>query len=204
MDFSTLLAFAIAFFAFAASPSPDNMNIVARTISHGAASGIAYGMGAVSGILVFLTLAAFGLSVVASEMGTAMTVLRYAGAGYLVWAGIALWLARPVLPELRPASCRRGLLSVFATGVMLNLGNPKMPLFYVVLLPNVVGASLLPAHIAMLATVVLAIEVVVVGGHVLLASRARKFLRTSAIVRRVNRMAGSVMVATGLAVAASR
>lgn len=142
MDLPTLLAFAAAFFVFAASPGPDNMTVVARTLSHGAASGIAYGMGTVAGILVFLTLAAFGLSIVAAEMGIVMTVLRYAGAAYLIWMGIRLWTAEPTVPELQPVPARRGLLKIFLTGVALNLGNPKMPLFYVALLPNVVGASL--------------------------------------------------------------
>lgn len=204
MDISTLFAFAAAFLVFAASPGPDNMTIVARTISHGSASGIAYGAGTVVGILLFLTLAAFGLSVIAAEMGIIMTILRYAGAAYLIWMGIKLWTARPVVPELQPVSERRGLLAVFATGVALNLGNPKMPLFYVALLPNVVGASLTPAHVGLLAVVILAVEVVVIGGHVVLAGRARKLLRTPAVVRRVNRAAGGVMVGAGVAVVASR
>jgi threonine/homoserine/homoserine lactone efflux protein len=156
------------------------------------------------GILLFLTLAAFGLSIIAAEMGIIMMILRYAGAAYLIWMGIKLWTARPVVPELQPVSERRGLLAVFATGVALNLGNPKMPLFYVALLPNVVGASLTPAHIGLLAVVILAVEVVVIGGHVVLAGRARKLLRTPAVVRRVNRTAGGVMVGAGVAVVASR
>jgi len=204
MDFSTLLAFAAAFFVFAASPGPDNMTIVARTISHGAASGIAYGTGTVVGILVFLTLAAFGLSIVAAEMGAVMTVLRYGGAAYLIWMGIKLWTAEPVVPELHPVSGRRGLLAIFATGVALNLGNPKMPLFYLALLPTVVGASLTPGHVASLAGVILAVEVVVIAGHVFLAGRARKLLRTPAVIRRVNRVAGGIMVGAGVAVVATR
>jgi threonine/homoserine/homoserine lactone efflux protein len=204
MDFSTLLAFAAAFFVFAASPGPDNMTIVARTISHGAASGIIYGAGTVVGILIFLTLSAFGLSIVAAEMGVVMTILRYAGAAYLIWMGVKLWTAEPVVPELHPVSGGRGLLAIFATGVALNLGNPKMPLFYVALLPNVVGASLTPGHIAALTTVILVVEVVVIGGHVILAGRARKLLRTPAVVRRVNRTAGGVMVGAGVAVVAAR
>lgn len=139
MDISTLLAFGSAFFVFAASPGPDNMTIVARTISHGATSGIAYGVGTFVGILVFLTLAAFGLSIIAAEMGIVMTILRYAGAAYLIWMGVKLWTALPVVPEMQPASERRGLLTIFAPGIALNLGNPKMPLFYVALLPSVVG-----------------------------------------------------------------
>jgi len=204
MDFSTLLGFAAAFFVFAASPGPDNLTIVARTISHGAASGIAYGAGTVAGILIFLTLATFGLPIVAAEMGIVMTILRYAGAAYLIWMGIKLWRAEPVVPVLQPVPERHGLLAIFSTGVALNLGNPKMPLFYVALLPNVVGSSLTPGHIAALSAVVLAVEVVVIGGHVVLAGRLRKLLRSPTVVRRVNRVAGGVMVGAGVAVATSR
>ncbi len=204
MDLTTLLAFAAAFLVFAASPGPDNMTIVARTITHGAASGLAYGAGTVAGILIFLTLAAFGLSILASEMGTVMAVLRYGGAAYLIWMGFKLWTAKPVVPDLQPMRDARGLLSVFATGTALNLGNPKMPLFYVALLPNVVGASLTVDHLLALASVIIAVETVVIGGHVFLAVRARKMLREPKIVRRVNRAAGGVMIGSGVAIAVSR
>lgn len=203
MDLTTLLGFAGAFFVFAASPGPDNMTIIARTISHGPASGVAYGTGTVVGILVFLTLAAFGLSVLAAQMGTLMMILRYGGAAYLIWMGIRLWTAEPVVPDLS-ISERRSLGTVFATGVALNLGNPKMPLFYMALLPNVVGASLTIGHLGVLAAIVLVIEVVVIGSHVLLASRARRFFRTPTMVRNVNRTAGGVMVGAGVAIASTR
>ncbi|RWC50072.1 MAG: LysE family translocator [Mesorhizobium sp.] len=204
MDIATILAFAAAFFVFAASPGPDNMTIVARTISSGAASGIAYGAGTVVGILIFLMLAAFGLSIIAAKMALVMTVLRYGGAAYLIWMGIRLWTAVPVVPELQAVSGRRGLLTIFATGIALNLGNPKMPLFYIALLPNVVGASLTLGHVGVLMMVILAVEVVVIGGHVALAGRARSLLRTPKIVRRVNRAGGGVMIGAGVAVVATR
>ncbi|MGX7705744.1 LysE family translocator [Methylobacterium sp. Gmos1] len=204
MEPVTLLSFAAAFLVFAASPGPDNMTIVARTLSHGPAAGLAYGFGMVAGILAVLILAAYGLAVVAQEMGAAMTVLRYAGAAYLVWAGIRLWTAEPVLPAERAGGQRPGLAASALTGFALNLGNPKMPLFYVALLPNVVGAALTPAQVGILAAVILAVEAVVIGGHVLLAGRLRRTLRTRAAVRRVNRVAGGVMVGAGVAVVAAR
>lgn len=204
MDLATLLSFAAAFLVFAASPGPDNMTIIARTLTHGAASGVAYGAGTVVGILIFLVLAAFGLSALAAEMGWAMTVLRYAGAAWLIWMGIRLWMAEPVVPEAARLQGRRGLAGVFATGVALNLGNPKMPLFYVALLPNVVGPSLTWATVAELAAVIVAVEVLVIGGHVALAGRARRMLRTPQIVRRVNRVAGGTMIGAGVTVAATR
>ena len=204
MDLTTLFTFAAAFFVFAASPGPDNMTIIARTLSHGAASGLAYGAGTVAGILVFLVLAAFGLSVVAAEMGVAMTILRYAGAAWLIWMGVTIWMAAPVLPEIQPIRGRRGLGGVFAMGVLLNLGNPKMPLFYVALLPNVVGPSLTWIEVGELAGVILAVETLVIGGYVLLAGRARRLLRTPQVVKRMNRIAGGAMVSAGVTVAATR
>lgn len=204
MDPTTLLAFAAAFLVFAASPGPDNMTIVARTLSHGPAAGIAYGLGMVAGILAFLVLAATGLAVVAREMGTAMTVLRYAGAAYLVWTGIRLWTAEPVLPAERTGGRRPGLAASVLTGLALNLGNPKMPLFYLALLPSVVGAALTPSQVGLLAAVIVAVEALVIGGHVLLAGRLRRMLRTRIAVRRANRVAGGTMIGAGVAVVAAR
>lgn len=203
MDVAALAAFAVAFLFFAASPGPDNLTIVARTIAQGALSGIAYGAGICTGILLFLALAVFGLSVVASEMGAVMTVLRYGGALYLIWTGIKLWTAEPIVPALVPQPSGN-VLGAYVTGVVLNLGNPKMPLFYIALLPNVVGTQLTTGDGFMLALVILAVEVIVVGGHVLLASRARRALRNPLVVRRANRAAGTVMIGAGAAVVAAR
>lgn len=203
MDFLTLAAFAGAFFVFAASPGPDNMTIMARTMSHGAASGVAYGAGMVAGIIVLLMLAALGLSVIASEMGVLMTVLRFGGALYLIVMGIKLWIAEPVVPQMQPASTRKGLFKVFVTGLALNLGNPKMPLFYLALLPNVVGPDLTMQQVGVLALVILLIEAVVIAGHVALSTRVRGLLRSRANVQRVNRVAGTTMIGAGVAVASA-
>lgn len=75
-------------------------------------------------------------------------------------------------------------------------------MFYVALLPSGVGASLNAAHLGVLMMVILAVEAVVIGVHVILAGRARSLLRTPGIVRRVNRAAGGVMIGAGVAVVA--
>jgi threonine/homoserine/homoserine lactone efflux protein len=204
MALLTVITFTAAFFVFAASPGPDNMTIVARTLSHGAASGIAYGLGTVTGILIFLALATFGLSMLASGMGTAMTILRYAGAAWLIWTGIKLWTAKPEAIEMRPGSRHSGLFAGYLTGIALNLGNPKMPLFYVALLPNIAGPSLGAAVALELAIIILAVETVVIGGHVALAVRSRLYLSSPKIMRRVNRAAGTIMIGTGAAALAAR
>jgi len=197
MAMLTLATFAAAFFVFAASPGPDNMTIVARTLTHGPSSGIAYGLGTVTGILIFLALATFGLSVLASEMGFAMTVLRYAGAVWLIWTGIRLWMVKPDTVEIGKGAQRSGLIAAYLTGIALNLGNPKMPLFYIALLPNIAGTHLNAVTALELAVVILLVEAIVIGGHVGLALRSRRLLSSPKIMRRVNRAAGTVMIGTG-------
>lgn len=198
MDASALLAFALAFFVFAASPGPDNMTIVARTVSHGASSGIVYGLGTLVGILIYLALAAFGLSLIAQEMGLLMTVIRYAGAAYLIYMAYRLWTDEPVIPDVAPSQSRTDLAKVFATAIALNLGNPKMPLFYLALLPGFVGSTFGWSDYAALAGVIVLVEIIVVGGHVYIAGRARALMRSPAVVRRANRIAGSTLCLAGL------
>lgn len=204
MDIATLLAFAVAFLVFAASPGPDNLTIVARTLAQGPAAGLAYGAGTATGILIFLVLAAVGLSVLAESFGGALAVLRYAGAAWLVWTGLRLWTAPPEVPGEHPAPARGGWGGAYLTGIALNLGNPKMPLFYLALLPNIVGADLSTRDVLELALVIVAVEVLVVGGHVALAQRARRLLRTPKAVRRLNRTAGTALIGTGVVVVATR
>ncbi len=133
-----------------------------------------------------------------------MTVLRYAGAAYLIWMGIKMWTSEPVVPQADHARTSAISGKGFVTGVVLNLGNPKMPLFYLALLPNVVSAILTVGQAVQLALVILLVEVIVIGGHVALAARARRALTSPTVVRRVNRGAGAVMVGAGVAVAATR
>lgn len=200
MDSTSLLAFALAFLVFAASPGPDNMTIVARTVSHGAASGIAYGTGTVFGILIYLGLAAMGLSALASEMGALMTLMRYAGAAYLLYMAYRLWTEPAVVPEIKAGEKSGDLVNVCLTAVALNLGNPKMPLFYLALLPGFVGTNFGLADYMKLAAVIIVVECMVIGGHVFVAERARAVLRTPSVVRRANRIAGSALGLAGIQV----
>jgi threonine/homoserine/homoserine lactone efflux protein len=203
MDFHSAITFAFAFFLFAASPGPDNMTVIARTLSHGPSNGIAYGLGTVTGILIYLTLAFMGLSILASEMGGLMTLIRYAGAAYLIWMGIRLWTAKPVVPELKPLESRGSLLPVYLTGFALNLGNPKMPLFYLALLPNFVPSSFNSSVFIDIIAIILIVEIAVIGGHVWLAGRVRTVLKTPTSVRIINRATGGFLGASGMAILAT-
>lgn len=199
MSLDLLLTFVVAFTIFAASPGPDNVTIIARTLSKGPLDGIAYGAGTATGVLLFLALAALGLSAIAAHASEILTVARYLGAAYLIWMGVNLWRQPAQSFEITPHAVPLSSLGrTFGLGVAMNLGNPKMPLFYLALLPNLlVDTALTGAVLASLALAVLAVEIVVIGGHVLLAYRARRLLRSPQAVRRLNRCAGGLMIGAG-------
>lgn len=205
MALSTLIGFALAFFVFAASPGPDNFTIFSKTISSGLRSGVAYGLGTVTGILVFLTLGAYGLSYFAASLGPVMVVLRYGGALYLIWMGLSLWFSPVQVASTHDAATgSKSLLSTYLTGVALNLGNPKMPLFYLAILPNVASSHLTLGHLGLLIAIILAVEVLVIGFYAGLALKAKGLASKPAFLQRLNKAAGGIMATTGVVILAKR
>jgi threonine/homoserine/homoserine lactone efflux protein len=203
MDLATIATFAAAFLVFAASPGPDNVTIVARTVSEGALWHRLWCRHRLRhpdlpAARVFRPVDRCCRDGLADD-GAALW-----RAAYLIWMGIRLWLAPPIVPEVTTDRGRGGLFASFASGVVLNLGNPKMPLFYVALLPNVVGTNLSLGQVGVLSLVIVLVETLVIGGHVAPASRARTALRRPQVLRRVNRSCGAVMVGAGVAVVAAR
>lgn len=205
MALSTLLAFALTFFVFAASPGPDNFTIFTRTISGGLRAGIAYGLGTVSGILVFLTLGLAGLSYAAEALAPYMVFIRLAGAIYLIWMGISLWFSAPAETLAEPMkTSRTSLMKTYLTGVALNIGNPKMPLFYLAILPNVAAGGVSLGGYAELLLTILAVEAIVIGAYAGLALKTRAIATSPVVMRRMNKAAGTVMVATGVTILSNR
>ncbi len=205
MTLSTLLAFALTFFVFAASPGPDNFTIFTRTVSGGLKAGIAYGLGTVTGILVFLTLGLAGLSYAAEALAPYMVFIRLSGAIYLIWMGVSLWFSNPAkTPEDDVKASRGSLLKTYLTSVALNIGNPKMPLFYLAILPNVAATGVSLAGYAELVLIILAVEFVVIGFYAGIALKARALSTSAIVMRRMNRAAGAIMAATGVAILSNR
>ena len=95
MTLPTLLAFALAFFVAAASPGPGMAAVVARGLGGGFRGAFPMVLGLVLGDLVFLTTAAFGLAAVARTFGALFTLVKYAGAAYLLFLAWKLWTTPP-------------------------------------------------------------------------------------------------------------
>jgi threonine/homoserine/homoserine lactone efflux protein len=186
----------------ALTPGPAVTTIVARAVSDGLRPAMAVNAGVVSGDLLFFVLAAGGMAAAARSMETLFHVLRVAGAGYLVWQGIALWRARPRAriaggtdANAGDAGHERQFWRNYAAGFLLMLGHVQAMLFYAALLPGFVEFSSLNASDALLLAVML---VVVIGGvntgYAFLAARARVFFANERAQFALHRVAGTLML----------
>ena len=171
------------------SPGPDFALTVRNSLRGG---GLATALGVVTGQLVWALATAAGIAALLVASHPAFVALRIAGAAYLIWLGLMALVRRGGRHELTP---RRG--SPYRQGLLSNLGNPKMPVFFTSLLPQF-GASFaaLALHGVTFAALTLA--------WLALVARIGRVLGTGRVRRAIDVVTGVVLVAFGLRLATER
>lgn len=119
------------------TPGPDTLYIVGRSAGEGARAGAVAALGIGTGCCIHMLAAAIGLSAVLLASATAFTVVKLLGAAYLVYIGVALLRSRVAAEAPRPAAAAP-LPRVFLQGLLTNVLNPKVALFFVAFLPQFV------------------------------------------------------------------
>lgn len=144
MDFlpslPVLAAFTLAAAILIVTPGPDMTLFLGRALAEGRAAGFAAMAGALSGSVVHTMLAAFGLSALLAASPAAFFAVKLAGALYLVVLAVQAIRHGSALTLEPSRRTRRPLLRTWATGVAVNLLNPKIVLFFVTFLPQFVSA----------------------------------------------------------------
>jgi threonine/homoserine/homoserine lactone efflux protein len=138
---SVLAAYSVACFVLFVTPGPDMSLFLARTMAGGRAAGIASMLGASVGCLAHTVLAAVGLSAVIAASPNAFLVIKVIGALYLAWLAVDAVRNGSALSVTDGGAETHSLLRVFMMGVMINLSNPKVVLFFVTFLPQFVSAA---------------------------------------------------------------
>lgn len=138
---TTMLAFALASLVLAITPGPDMALFISRTVNYGRAHGIAAVLGAISGLLVHISLAAFGISLLLIAAPTAFLALKICGALYLLWLAIQALRQSGGLSLTAKAKRPPTLVQSYLTGLGINLTNPKVVLFFVTFLPQFVSRT---------------------------------------------------------------
>ena len=202
MPLSGLLVFAAAYVMAAAFPGPGVAAVVARVLARGTSGAACFIAGFVAGDLIWFGVASAGLAVAAQAFAVLFLAIKYAGAAYLLLMAWKLWTApAPVMPLDGDAPVESGARA-FLAGLALTLGNPKVIVFFLALLPAVVRLDALPltgfAEIAGLIVVILS---AVLGSYAITASRARRLFTSPRAIRTLNRGTGAVMAGAAVAVA---
>jgi threonine/homoserine/homoserine lactone efflux protein len=140
---STFVAYLIASTLLAVTPGPGVIYILTRTLSRGRQAGLASVAGIALGNLANATAASLGLAALLAASATAFAVMKFAGAGYLVFLGIKALRGKARL-EVDRGSPRASSRRLFADGFLVALLNPKTALFFAALLPQFISADTSP------------------------------------------------------------
>ena len=136
-DASTLLLFVGASLALLAIPGPAVIYVLTRSLDQGRTAGLVSVLGVETGTFAYALAAAVGLTglIAASEVG--FTIVKYAGAAYLVYLGVRKLLSREELEDAPPAPRSR----LYLNGLLVQLLNPKIAIFFLAFLPQFVDRS---------------------------------------------------------------
>lgn len=199
-----MLAFVGASLVLALTPGPAVVYILARTLGQGRASGLASVAGVALGNLGNAVGAAFGLAALFAVSSAAFTVVKWAGAAYLVWMGLKL-LRAPAVDASGPAPAPHAPARIFRDGFVVALLNPKTALFFAAFLPQFMSPG---AHHLAQSLALGGIFCLVAGctdlGYVLAASLvAPRLGRLGGAARWGQRAAGASFIGLGLLTAFS-
>jgi threonine/homoserine/homoserine lactone efflux protein len=197
----TLLTFAVAATLLIIVPGPNVIYIVTRGIDQGRRAAIVSAMGVEVGMLFHIGAAVLGLSALVASSEMVFTIVKYAGAAYLVWMGITNIRARVATLEVPADIDRRQTSSrMFGQGLIVNVLNPKVGLFFVAFLPQFIdpGRGSSTTQILMLGAVFVAIAIVSDLVYALASGAIGSWLkRRAAIARHRARFSGVVYLILG-------
>jgi threonine/homoserine/homoserine lactone efflux protein len=202
MDLAGLVVFASALFIAAASPGPGIAAIVARVLGRGTSGAVAFTAGVAVGDVVWLTIAILGLAAIAQTFHGVFLAIKYAGAAYLLYLAWRLWTAPVAAHAVGTDASRESRLRLFLAGLAVTMGNPKVMVFYLALLPALIDvAGMTVIGYAELVGVTLSVLAIVFTGYVVLAARARRLFTSPRTLKAVNRGTGALMAGAAAAIA---
>lgn len=200
---SQVLAAVLALAVLTMLPGPD-VAVVTRAVlarSPGAAARTTFGIAC--GLLIWGVLTVLGLAALLAASATAYTVVKFAGAAYLIWLGIqALRQSRHGTDERTAGTDAGAKARPFRTGLLSNVLNPKIAVFYTSLLPQLVPAG--APHVPSLAALVLAhvaLSIAWLLTYASLVGRVATTLQRPKVRRALDRVTGAVLVGFGVRVA---
>lgn len=201
MTLSALAVFAFALLVTAGTPGPSVAALVARVLTNGVRDVLPFLAAMWLGEALWLTLAVAGLSAFARTFETGLIVLKLLGVAYLLFLAWKMWTA-PTEAGADDLPRGQSPSRMFVAGMLVTLGNPKIMVFYLALLPTIVDLT----HVgvtawAELVATMLAVLILADCFWSLLAARARAFFHSARAKRIANRTSATAMAGAAVAIA---
>lgn len=201
MTLDTWLAFMAATAVMLAIPGPTILLVIGQSLGAGRRAALPLVAGVALGDLTAMALSLAGLGALMAASATLFTVLKFAGAAYLVWLGVKLWRAPVEEGAMPPVTARRAFRDAYVVTAL----NPKSIAFFVAFVPLFVDAgALFPPQAAVLVASFVTLAALNAGLYALLAARLSGAVRRPGVRRAFNRGGGAVLIGAGLATAAMR
>ena len=199
----TISAFFIASVLLAVAPGPDNLFVLTQSALHGKLSGIMVVSGLCTGLLVHTGAVALGVAVIFQASALAFTMLKLAGAGYLVYLAWGVFRATPERISMTGGQ-DNSLGVLYRRGIIMNVTNPKVSIFFLALLPQFADPNRGPISLQMvlLGGIFIIATILVFGFAALIGGTLGDWLNRSEYAQKVmNRVAGSVYIVLALKLA---
>lgn len=202
MILATWFAFAVASTVLLLIPGPTVLLVVSYALTQGRKVAIATAAGVALGDFTAMTVSLAGLGALLLASATLFTVLKWIGAAYLIFLGIKLWRASPVLPDVAAATGDHAR-SIFGHAFVVTALNPKSIAFFVAFVPQFIAhdAALLP-QLAVMEVTFVGLAALNALAYALAADRLRRRIRRPEVLKWINRAGASCLVGMGAAMAA--
>jgi threonine/homoserine/homoserine lactone efflux protein len=202
MAITLWLAFAAASVVLLLIPGPTVVLVVSYSLTQGRRVAVATAAGVALGDFTAMTASLAGLGALLGASAAAFGILKWIGAAYLVFLGVRLWRAEPKVSAVPEQAAAKSAAGVFGHAFLVTALNPKSIAFFVAFVPQFIdhGSPLLPQLVIMEATFV-GLAALNALAYALAADYMRAQIRRPAVLRWVNRVGASCLVAMGLATA---
>ncbi|AIY67227.1 LysE family translocator [Pseudoalteromonas piratica] len=200
MDLSILTLYFVSVFILTASPGPSALLCMTKAVNSGQSAATYAAMGSLCAITLILSASFMGLGVLIATSELAFNVIKWLGAGYLVYLGIkALLSDGETLALSQSQKCeKRNRFSHFLNGFIVGASNPKAIIFFTALFPQFINpdGSLLNQYVIFTSTFVV-LELSWLMAYVFLGIKSSQWLFTKARLTLFNRLSGSVFIGAG-------
>lgn len=198
MTLELFLAFLAVHIAASLTPGPAVLLVSSQGLSRGFGAGLAGACGILAGNTVYFCVSVAGVGAVLATSALLFTIVKWAGAAYLIWTGIQAWRNARAVADVGPLEPVAAARDGFLQGLIKQLSNPKSVLFFGALLPQFItpGETQIHHYLALLA-VMHVTELPILAGYAWLGATGGRLVRNPTGILWRERIAGSAQIAVG-------